>query len=69
MNPSLNEGPKVTYKEQGFLIQILVKLMPPKKFQNFHLKVVDAKALLMVQTNLLHGLNSFELQFFFKLFF
>jgi hypothetical protein len=42
MNPSLNEGPITTYKEQDFLLQILAKLMPPKIFQNFRPKVIDA---------------------------
>ncbi len=42
MNPSLNEDLKVTYKELGYLLQILVKLVPPKRFQSFHPKVVNA---------------------------
>jgi len=52
MNPSLNEGPMMTYKEQDFLLQILIKLMPPKIFQNFHPKVIGALEVLKVQINL-----------------
>ena len=52
MNPSSNEDLMMTYKEQDFQLQISIKPVPPKIFQNYHLKVIDAKEVLKAQINL-----------------